>query len=448
MKKLMTALIAVLIIFSFVSCSPSSSGPSSSQSVANRTDISAIFTDTFSNNPHITVTYSDTPPEAASAARSTTKIIYAIADYDGYTGDGDGVIDGSLVFVLQTTEENGVYTITSYSTYVPEGESLTITIGNNTHELDINVKEGTTASGTITKTGETFTATAVSVSEPSESEVSISIDGEDVEIKEEPVITPEPSTDGKYTTLLKDFYSTNMSMLFSSGIIEQCSVSQSNKIVDAFDASNTIGTYSNGTYTLNDGGSVHITEQTVFSWEGSLTISGSSYSPVVDFKNFRIKSITGGDVPVYIPKNFDYTKLNGRLAGDFSETGIMIAMGDLKFDGKTHSEADLLMGNIMIMIPMQLSNSYYFSSGSAGDLSELNNDENPMKFSGQWKKENGKLSISNGTIEGMGIKASFTLEMEESASYNRLITAYRFGSGSKLETIENANLFNAIMSTY
>ena len=62
MKKLMTALIAVLTILSFVSCSPSSSGTSSSQSVANRTDISAIFSDTFSNDPHITVIYSDTPP--------------------------------------------------------------------------------------------------------------------------------------------------------------------------------------------------------------------------------------------------------------------------------------------------------------------------------------------------------------------------------------------------
>lgn len=449
MKKLIVAVLAVLTVFSFTGCAPSG-GISNSQSVANRTDIGAIFTDTFKgDSKEISVTYSETAPAGVSAeavSKSTTKILYAIAKYDGYTGDGDGVIDGMLVFILQTTEENGSYKITSYSTVVPEGETLTITVGTDQHELDIKVKEGTTASGTITKTGNTFTASAVTVLEPSSSEVSVSIDGQNVAIADEPVIPPSPAPSSGFDTLLKDYISLIMTQNTISSIFSYTSESNPTELIDQVDNS-IVGHISQGansvTFTSNNGGKVHVTDDTVVTWTGSavMTSTYNGDNASAEYKNFKITKIEGSDIPAGYPASFTYSKINGKLSGNFSDTEMFLMAGSLSFDGRKYSGDELEMGMFALYLPMNIVTNKNAFNGTEGDLSSFNSNESPVVIEGKWTNTDGKVSITDGKISAYGMTAYFSFDLSNQPSSNAMtIDAYSFGNTKSQEKISEQNI--------
>lgn len=465
MKKYLMALLAAVLIISFAGCTQydysllgyywqeqQSQAKKDAQDIASRTDLESLFTETFNGGAKITLYENDPYASTASAllsGRASSKVYFAVAEYDGFKGSGEGAIYGKMVYILQTSEDNGVIRVTSYSAYVPAGESLSVVIDGEEHELDISVSDNTSVSGTITKDSSGKLSASITISEMPESSVSVSVDGQKVDVSEEP--SDVPVAEGKYTVMMNDMYTSMVSGMVLSGIVgldDADSTEFPREIKDNV-SGNVIATVTlvdgEPYYTIKNGGSYHVTETSTVTWEGSVeTGAPDSADNMITFDGFRITGVTGSDVPAWLPKDFSYSKLDGKASGSFSESEMMAGLSSISFDGRTYGDDDIIPATFMFMVPMNLSQKSLYDNSTEGNLNEFSFGEGAPVFEGTWKLENGIISIPEGSVEAYGVSAEFAIQFDTDVPeslYNWASLSYTF-SGDPI----NVDIINAIMN--
>ena len=397
--------------------------------------------------------YAENPYATASGissfnTRSVDKIFYAVADYDN-EWFGDGYVDGKILFVLHTTQnDDGSYRINTYTAEIPMGESLTLTIDGEEHELEIEVSDETAVvSGSITVKGGNVTASAITASEPADSSIKVSIDGQNVSVSD----TPEaPVASSDYDELLMNMISIMFSSQFVNSGIDFPSFAESDaEIGQVYEATltdsqnNEYGTYKY-TYINDDAGmTAGVLTEVIINTDGTAVIEASTVtwkesieyefnvaenSGSITYHNFQVTKISGPAAEA-IPEGFELALIDGETSGALLEGDMTTGSMDLSFNGKKLTYEDSITMTLLMMIPAGLSSAEYEGSGSLADI--LDNEDMPVNGTYSTNSNN-EISVE-GNFSGMGISADFTLTFAgtiNEGSYNRKILSYTFNQES------------------
>ena len=473
MKRMVMLLLAAMLVFSFAGCTQydfsaledfwqeqfeESQNRKDAQKIADRSDLSSLIKDAFKNAD---ITYYEENPFGASSSRTVMKILYAVADYDGYHS-GDAIVDGKLLFILQTSEDNGKYTIESYTVEIPADEPLKLTIDGKVHELSITVSADTKAYGTITKNGDEFTASSISLSEPAENSISISIAGQDVNVSEDNGSSVPAPADG-YDAMLADYVSYLFTIqLWSNFVSPEEGTQPEEKPTELLDAEgNKIGTISydasgEPTYILNNGGQACIDNESgmMISWTGSIESSDMEYnSASIEFSDFRItgitvKSETEPETSV-LPEDVVFSTLDGGVSGVSQDETDFSGTMDITFNGRSYDQNEIMTMTVIFMLPTILSNAdVVYEEGTDIALGKVIDTDIPVDIQGTYSNENGVVSIK-GECSLWDMENYFSLSMNaevQGTGYNRSILGYTFGPDSEELTVSYLNLIMGVLN--
>ena len=220
MKHMLVLLMAAMLVFSFAGCTQydfsaledfwqnQNEETEKAQETADKADIPSIFGLTFADDAeNVSIEYSEDRAELMASRAAADKELFVKATYTGFKIGNGSELYGSLLFAFNTTFENGTYSVSSYTAEMIGRTPLTLIVDGESHELEVEVRRSTEASGTITASGDVFTA-AVSLEKPSNRDLSVRLDNQNVDAgKEEEPSRPPVSGEITYNQMLKDFFS-------------------------------------------------------------------------------------------------------------------------------------------------------------------------------------------------------------------------------------------------
>lgn len=474
MKHMLVLLMAAMLVFSFAGCTQydfsaledfwqnQNEETEKAQETADKADISSIFGLTFADDAkNVSIEYSEDRAELMASRAAADKELFAKATYTGFEIGNGSELYGSLLFAFNTSFENGTYSVSSYTAEMIGRTPLTLTVDGESHELEVEVRRSTEASGTITASGDVFTA-AVSLEEPSNRDLSVRLDNRNVDAgKEEEPSRPPVSGEITYNQMLKDFFSLATSAMScgyladsigpsASGTfdiiadnnvkVEEATFTSYNRSLICTDFSIT----SSGSYT-KDGDT--------FSWTGTAYLETNGTESTYTFNNFQIKEVPESVMEIPLT---EFAVINGYMTTSTSDSELnsMFADADLQLDSRDYGTDDLMTMTLLTVIPMNLA-----SDNFKGDSGELNNSgaENAgFDFSGSWTSaEDGSISITDGLVnaEINSKKYSYAFELGLTAPMEtsdpemtkRGISSFRFGATADSFSDIDAEILNFIM---
>ena len=317
---------------------------------------------------------------------------------------------------------------------MPVDQPLTISIDGKTHELEVEISK-TPATGEIKKDGTSFTA-SVTLTEPSKESYFVTIDNKDVSVGEE----DKPSASaGSYDSMLVNYISMMITQQLSYSLVESNIPQPTEEAeydreikTDIKDSKGTV--VGSMTYKYIEGQSyepwdivsfeltadktAYITNESYFTWTGSMDYSTSDNKETYSYNNFRITDVGHPDA---VPAGFKFSSISGTAEAD---TESLQGFADLAFNGEKYDTEGMMTMMYLFMVPTALSGSDCVYEGNSGSLENVSSSEVPM--TGTWSKAGGEISINGSITVG---NYSFTLRMSESSSAdhsNREIIEYTF----------------------
>ena len=477
MKHMLVLLMAAMLVFSFAGCTQydfsaledfwqnQNEETEKAQETADKADISSIFGLTFADDAkNVSIEYSEDRAELMASRAAADKELFAKATYTGFEIGNGSELYGSLLFAFNTSFENGTYSVSSYTAEMIGRTPLTLTVDGESHELEVEVRRSTEASGTITASGDVFTA-AVSLEEPSKRDLSVRLDNQNVDAgkEEEPSRLPV-SGDITYNQMLKDFFSLAASAMSCSYLTESIEVPEDGGTFNIMADNNvkvgdaTFTSY-NGSlictdFSITSSGS-YTKDGDTFSWTGTAYLETNGTESTYIFNNFQIKEVPESVMEIPLA---EFAVINGYMttSASDSELNSMFADADLQFDSRDYGTDDLMTMTLLTVIPMNLA-SYEFA-GASGEISIPEAENAGFDFSVSWTSaEDGSISITDGLVnaEINSKKYSYAFELGLTAPMEtsdpemtkRGISSFRFGATADSFSDIDAEILNFIMQT-
>lgn len=480
MKKSLAALLVIMMVASFAGCTQydysllyrqlhqqhqgSGSGAQMEQDIENA-NIPGLFDATFNPSPEnegkVQISYSTEKPVAISMTRSSVRAdvteIYATAVYTDFNVGGNGIINGTLYYVFEVKAGDTNYVVTGYTSYVPEGTSLTLNIGGRSYEIDISVTE-TEATGLISQDGGEWNA-EVELTAPEES---------DLVVSSEPVQTPSGALTSKQMIydMLSQMLATNLVNAMISNAeppvysgAEDIGVELKKDILDGND--NAFGklTYifpegiqegeraSSVSWATNNPGSINLDGISV-SWTGSIVAKadgeGDAQTATVEFNEFLMSA---DNAP--LPPEFEFSSIDGESSVIFGGEGSATLSGTVSYNGYTYSNEELSRSALLLALPMMMCGVSYPADQNSGNLSDLSETWLSVPLAaGTWTRTtDGGIEIEDGKVSYLGYTYIFELSLGPNVMEDsRSIDSFSFGASRPLESID-VSIFNFIMNS-